>query len=66
MQAAFYLLLVTFFGQNAIKKIDYARQRFEQNGIDVKSVIFNCVVKKARNAYGNYVISAMNINRISK
>jgi tyrosine-protein kinase Etk/Wzc len=47
-------LLVTRFGQNAIKEIDYTRQRFEQNGIDVKGVVFNGVVKKAGNAYGNY------------
>jgi tyrosine-protein kinase Etk/Wzc len=48
------MLLVTRFGQNAIKEIDYARQRFEQNGIDVKGVVFNGVVKKASNAYGYY------------
>jgi len=48
------VLLVTRFGQNAIKEIDYARQRFEQNGIDVKGVVFNGVVKKASNAYGYY------------
>lgn len=48
------MLLVTRFGQNSIKEIDYARQRFEQNGIDVKGVVFNGVVKKASNAYGYY------------
>jgi len=48
------MLLVTRFGQNAIKEIDYARQRFEQNGIDVKGVVFNGIVKKASNAYGYY------------
>jgi tyrosine-protein kinase Etk/Wzc len=48
------MLLVTRFGQNDIKEIDYARQRFEQNGIDVKGVVFNGVVKKASNAYGYY------------
>lgn len=48
------VLLVTRFAQNAIKEIDYARQRFEQNGIDVKGVVFNGVVKKASNAYGYY------------
>nr|WP_052056769.1 polysaccharide biosynthesis tyrosine autokinase [Colwellia psychrerythraea] len=48
------MLLVTRFGQNALKEIDYARQRFEQNGIDVKGVVFNGVVKKASNAYGYY------------
>jgi tyrosine-protein kinase Etk/Wzc len=48
------ILLVTRFGQNAIKEIEVARNRFEQNGIDVKGVIFNGVVKKASNAYGYY------------
>ncbi|WP_019026759.1 polysaccharide biosynthesis tyrosine autokinase [Colwellia piezophila] len=47
-------LLVTRFGQNTVKEIDYARQRFEQNGIDVKGVVFNGVVKKSSNAYGYY------------
>lgn len=48
------VLMVTRFGQNALKEIDYARQRFEQNGIDVKGVVFNGVLKKASNAYGYY------------
>ncbi|TYK65337.1 polysaccharide biosynthesis tyrosine autokinase [Colwellia echini] len=48
------MLMVTRFGQNALKEIDYARQRFEQNGIDVKGVVFNGVLKKASNAYGYY------------
>lgn len=48
------MLMVTRFGQNGIKEIDYARQRFEQNGIDVKGVVFNGVLKKASNAYGYY------------
>jgi tyrosine-protein kinase Etk/Wzc len=48
------MLLITRFGQNGIKEIEYARQRFEQNGIDVKGVVFNGVVKKASNAYGYY------------
>ena len=48
------MLLVARYGMNAIKEIDYARQRFEQNGIDVKGVVFNGVLKKASNAYGYY------------
>jgi len=48
------MLLVARYGLNAIKEIDYARQRFEQNGIDVKGVVFNGVLKKASNAYGYY------------
>jgi len=48
------LLLVTRYGQNTLKEIDYTRQRREQNGIDVKGVVFNGVVKKASNTYGYY------------
>ena len=47
-------LLVTRFGQNHIKEIELTRARFEQNGTDVKGVVFNGVVKKASNAYGYY------------
>jgi tyrosine-protein kinase Etk/Wzc len=48
------LLLVTRYGQNSVKEIAYTRQRLEQNGIDVKGVVFNGVVKKASNTYGYY------------
>lgn len=48
------VLMVTRFGENSIKEIDYACQRFEQNGIDVKGVVFNGVLKKASNTYGYY------------
>jgi tyrosine-protein kinase Etk/Wzc len=37
-----------------VKEIAYTRQRLEQNGIDVKGVVFNGVVKKASNTYGYY------------
>jgi tyrosine-protein kinase Etk/Wzc len=47
-------LLVSRFGKNPIREIEYTRNRFEQNGIDVKGLIFNGVVKKASNAYGYY------------
>lgn len=47
-------LLVTRFGQNHLREIELTRNRFEQNGIDVKGVVFNGVVKKASNAYGYY------------
>ena len=47
-------LLVTRFGQNHIKEIELTRNRFEQNGTDVKGVVFNGVLKKASNAYGYY------------
>ncbi|TMO28231.1 tyrosine-protein kinase [Pseudoalteromonas sp. S4492] len=47
-------LLVTRFGQNHLREIELTRNRFEQNGIDVKGVVFNGVVRKASNAYGYY------------
>ncbi|KAF7775453.1 tyrosine-protein kinase Etk/Wzc [Pseudoalteromonas citrea] len=47
-------LLVTRFGQSHVKELVVTRNRFEQNGIDVKGVVFNGVVKKASNAYGYY------------
>jgi len=47
-------LLVARFGQNHLREIDLTRNRFEQNGIDVKGLVFNGVVKKASNAYGYY------------
>ncbi|MFT6919087.1 MAG: tyrosine-protein kinase Etk/Wzc [Cognaticolwellia sp.] len=48
------LLLVTRYGQNTLKEIAYTRQRLEQNGIDVKGVVFNGIMKKASNTYGYY------------
>jgi len=47
-------LLVARFGQNHIKEIELTRNRFEQNGIEVKGLVFNGVVKKSSNAYGYY------------
>ncbi|EWH04599.1 tyrosine protein kinase [Pseudoalteromonas lipolytica SCSIO 04301] len=47
-------LLVTRFGQNHLREIELTRNRFEQNGIDVKGVVFNGVLRKASNAYGYY------------
>lgn len=38
-------LLVVRFGQNHLCEIDLTRNRFEQNGIDVKGLVFNGVVK---------------------
>ncbi|WP_370317357.1 polysaccharide biosynthesis tyrosine autokinase [Pseudoalteromonas sp.] len=47
-------LLVTRFGQNHLREIELTRNRFEQNGIDVKGVVFNGVLRKASNVYGYY------------
>jgi len=46
-------MLVTRFGVNPVKEIELTKRRFEQNGIEVKGVIFNAVVKKA-SSYGGY------------
>jgi tyrosine-protein kinase Etk/Wzc len=48
------LLLVTRYGQNTVKEIAFTRQRLEQNGIEVKGVVFNGIMKKASNTYGYY------------
>jgi tyrosine-protein kinase Etk/Wzc len=51
-------LMVSRFNQNPLKEIEIAARRFEQNGIDVKGVIFNGVEKQASGygygAYGYY------------
>lgn len=47
-------LLVARFGQSHLREIELTRSRFEQNGIDVKGLVLNDVVKKASNAYGYY------------
>lgn len=48
-------LLVGRFEQNTVKEIEVAKQRFEQNGIEVKGFILNAIVRKASSAYGgNY------------
>ncbi|MGO3643655.1 MAG: polysaccharide biosynthesis tyrosine autokinase, partial [Pseudoalteromonas sp.] len=47
-------LLVARFGQSHLREVELTRNRFEQNGIDVKGLVFNGVIKKASNAYGYY------------
>lgn len=48
-------LLVGRFGHNAVKEIEVTKQRFEQNGIEIKGFILNAVVRKASSYYGgNY------------
>ncbi|MEZ9566569.1 polysaccharide biosynthesis tyrosine autokinase [Vibrio artabrorum] len=55
-------LMVARYGQNTVKEIDVARNRFEQSGIEVKGVIFNAIEKKASSSYGygyyNYAYSS--------
>ncbi|OEF22721.1 polysaccharide biosynthesis tyrosine autokinase [Vibrio rumoiensis] len=47
-------LIVGRFEQNSVKEVEITKQRFEQNGIEVKGFILNAVEKKASNAYGGY------------
>ncbi|PSW83156.1 polysaccharide biosynthesis tyrosine autokinase [Photobacterium angustum] len=48
-------MIVSRFGLNPIKEIEVTKNRFEQNGIEVKGCILNAVVKKASSTYGgNY------------
>ncbi|WP_120511432.1 polysaccharide biosynthesis tyrosine autokinase [Photobacterium salinisoli] len=48
-------LLVGRFGQNAVKEIEVTKQRFEQNGIEVKGFILNAVLRTASSHYsGGY------------
>ncbi len=46
-------LIVARFEVNTPKEIEYSVRRFEQNGIEIKGVILNAVVKKA-SSYYNY------------
>ena len=47
-------LLVARFGQNHAREVELTRNRFEQNGIDVKGVVFNGILLKTSNSYGYY------------
>lgn len=44
-------LLVARFELNSPKEVEVSVRRFEQNGIDIKGVILNAVVRKASNYY---------------
>lgn len=45
-------LMVARFETNTAKEVDVSIKRFEQNGIEIKGVILNAVVRKAANSYG--------------
>ncbi|MCL1049574.1 polysaccharide biosynthesis tyrosine autokinase [Shewanella abyssi] len=45
-------LMVGRFGQNTVKEIEVARNRFEMAGVEVKGFILNAVEKKASASYG--------------
>ena len=48
-------MIVARFGLNPVKEIEVTKNRFEQNGIEVKGCILNAVVRKASSTYGgNY------------
>ncbi|WP_412779417.1 polysaccharide biosynthesis tyrosine autokinase [Photobacterium phosphoreum] len=47
-------LMVGRFEQSVVKEVEISKQRFEQNGIEVKGFILNAVVRKASGYYGNY------------
>lgn len=47
-------LIVGRFEQTALKEVEITKQRFEQNGIEVKGFILNAVERKASSYYGSY------------
>jgi tyrosine-protein kinase Etk/Wzc len=49
-------MLVVRFGLNHIREIVLSKQRFEQNGVEIKGAIFNAVEKRHRgySSYGYY------------
>lgn len=47
-------LLVARFAQTAVKEMEVAIRRFEQNGVVIKGILLNAVEKKASSYYGNY------------
>ncbi|MFK8771773.1 polysaccharide biosynthesis tyrosine autokinase [Aeromonas caviae] len=47
-------LLVARFAKTAVKEVEVAIRRFEQNGVGIKGILLNAVEKKASSYYGNY------------
>lgn len=47
-------LLVARFAKTAVKEVEVAIRRFEQNGVVIKGILLNAVEKKASSYYGNY------------
>ncbi|CAO96370.1 polysaccharide biosynthesis tyrosine autokinase [Erwinia tasmaniensis] len=45
-------LMVVRFETNTVKEVEISYKRFIQNGIEIKGVILNAVVRKAANGYG--------------
>ncbi|SMY38177.1 Tyrosine-protein kinase wzc [Photobacterium malacitanum] len=53
-------LIVARFAKTSVKELEAAKQRFEQNGIEVKGFILNAVERKAINYYREYSYSTEN------
>ncbi|GLQ50560.1 polysaccharide biosynthesis tyrosine autokinase [Dyella flava] len=53
-------LLVVRFGHNQLREIALAKQRFDQNGVDIKGFVFNAVQKRSAGyySYGYYEYEA--------
>ncbi|WDL83949.1 polysaccharide biosynthesis tyrosine autokinase [Aeromonas bestiarum] len=47
-------LLVARFAKTAVKEVEVAIRRFEQNGVAIKGILLNAIEKKASSYYGNY------------
>ncbi|EHK5437005.1 polysaccharide biosynthesis tyrosine autokinase [Aeromonas hydrophila] len=47
-------LLVARFAKTAVKEVEVAIRRFEQNGVSIKGILLNAVEKKASSYYGSY------------
>ncbi len=48
-------MLVTRFEQDTVKEVEFSIKRFEQNGVHIKGVILNAVIKRSSSYYGyNY------------
>lgn len=46
-------LLVARFEENTAKEVEVSIRRFEQNGVEIRGVILNAVIKRASSYYGN-------------
>jgi tyrosine-protein kinase Etk/Wzc len=45
-------MMVTRFEKDTAKEVDYSIKRFQQNGITIKGVILNAVIKRSSSYYG--------------
>ncbi|PSW62334.1 tyrosine-protein kinase [Photobacterium kishitanii] len=53
-------LIVARFSKTSVKELEAAKQRFEQNGIEVKGFILNAVERKSMSYYREYSCSTEN------